>query len=123
MTNKTENQLSDHVQQIILHIQQHIDEDESDGTNIAYRYDSIQLLLDNARSCLVSWDLDAALDVIWQINLDTLQELNTLDDTISDVIKKLKKIQSIYTNSWKHIPMEIHDELFHLKSILKKYDP
>jgi len=115
-------QLYNHLSEIIWQLQQKIDLDISDGTTIPSRYDDIQQLLHQARLFLSAWDTEKVLELIGEINLDTLEEIDEIDDTLWDVLQKLKSLQDTYISHWDVLPQEIIQELHILRKMLEKYD-
>ena len=106
---------------LIYQLQQHINTDLADGTHIPERYQKIQELLDQAKTSLKEWDLDTTLDLIGEINLDTLQEVDELDDTIGDLIHQLKQLQHSYLTAWVAPHQQVQQELVRLKKVLERH--
>ncbi len=106
---------------MIEEIRLNIAQDISKGSTINDRYNEIKILLNTAEELLNAWDTGRALDIIWDINVDLLEQVDRFDDTMWEVIRHLKRIHERHTLLWKAIPNDIIQELNILKEILRKY--
>ncbi len=110
--------LSHQLTALIIEMREQITLDTEDGTLIPSWYEEIYWLLDKAEQYVQSGEYYNALEIIGDINLETLDQVDAYDDVVWVIIEKMRTIQEKYVSSWEKIPLDLQKALQHISTLL-----
>lgn len=110
--------LSHQLTALIIEMREQITLDTEDGTLIPSWYEEISVLLKQAEHYIQVWQCYNALEILGNINLETLEQVDAYDDVVWVITEKMRTVQEKYVLSWDKIPLDLHTALHHISILL-----